>query len=403
MRKWKLIVVISFIGGEKANVDYLTRNPTAQILKGSPQITKAVIESLPFKQRFCSGCISFQESISSKKAIEHIAEFENVAQAGLPENSLNYLWVQHSDKGRTELHFIVPQVNLITRSQITVYLDQRDRSLFNAFRDKINQEEGYTRPNAPESVVLTAIPKRTSVAKKELLQLLDTMISNGVSAGEIQNREGLVDFLEGQGWEVKRSKSGKFPKEYLGIKKPADSKFTRLRGAYFRESFTSVQALKDLANQPVLEPEPIPEAVTRLQPLLEARAKRQRARHEQSLRAAARLKKEENYENESIANPFSQSFGRATGFARSSNLRISRAVGILCKTLAPQESNGNRARIARICGAIDQCGQRMLQSLRSIRQGITGFATAIRQISLNPKFTLYRGFAKQSHDIGPSR
>jgi hypothetical protein len=122
-------VVISFFGGERANVDYVLANPTALVVRGDPPTTKRVINSLDNKQRFCSGAMTFEEMLSLDKCNEHINELEAVVSAGLPKDSVDMLIVRHTDKSRTELHFDIPEVDLLTGRQMTVYFDARDRRL----------------------------------------------------------------------------------------------------------------------------------------------------------------------------------------------------------------------------------------------------------------------------------
>jgi hypothetical protein len=281
-------VVIDFFGGEKANVVYLLKNPTALVLRGDPETTQCVITNLDFTQRFCSGCMSFNEPLSVEKAIQHIDEFEAATMAGLPENSINTLWVRHTDKERTELHFLIPQVDTVTGRQMTIYLDRRDRQLMNGIRDVINIREGYTRPDDPARKRTTSVPLRASQSKKDFMAQLDANLQFEVAAGRIKDRRDVVRYLEDQGLIVKRSKKGKLADEYLKVKRPNEEKFTGLRGAYYRADFTAIAMPVPSAKPVISKEQELEEATARLKIEIDRRAYRQCQRHAMAVRANER-------------------------------------------------------------------------------------------------------------------
>ncbi|MDD5260315.1 MAG: relaxase/mobilization nuclease domain-containing protein [Methylacidiphilales bacterium] len=420
-------MVISFFGGERANVAYLVRNPTAMVLRGDPVITEELISTLDFSQRFCSGCLSFNEAITPEKVTQHIEEFEEAISSGLPSNAINKLWVRHTDKGRTELHFLMPQINLLSGRQLTIYLDARDRRLMNALRDTINLREGYTRPDDPSRKKMTSIPLRIAKASKDFISEIDALIQHEIAAGTITKRDDVVLYLEAQGYEIKRSKKGKLPAEYLKIKKHSDEKFTGLRGAYYRADFCT-----EICNQntqpSITKRQELEEAMERLKVEKERRAIRQSARHEMAIRAEKKRQlrhqkdlpktsaeisitppqspptflptqqQKPTYETERNTNPFSTILGESGSFASRTSNWFGRAVQTLVRSLAglfraQAVAAAGASGLGGLSAAVDICCEHLVRK-------IGRFELAVGELTLD--ITVKRPVAKTRDISGPS-
>ncbi|TRC19124.1 mobilization protein, partial [Mannheimia haemolytica] len=99
----------------KACVDYLLNKPddTAQILQGDPRLSQSIADSLDFNNTNTAGCLSFEESdLPEIQKREIMARFEKAMFAGLEPEQYNIAWVQHTDKGRLELNFVIPNVEM---------------------------------------------------------------------------------------------------------------------------------------------------------------------------------------------------------------------------------------------------------------------------------------------------
>lgn len=84
---------------------------TSQILAGDPANSISIADETKNKIKYYSGVLSFKEKpdfISLKQKYEIIEAFEKVM---IPDDSLreklNWCWIEHSDKGRLELNFVL--------------------------------------------------------------------------------------------------------------------------------------------------------------------------------------------------------------------------------------------------------------------------------------------------------
>ena len=103
--------------GKSAGVfDYLLKDKNqpdgvrleADVLKGDVEIQKMLIDSLPFKNKYTSGCLSFEEApdqVSDEQKEKLMKSFEETISVGL-EDRTSWVWIEHRDKGRLELNFV---------------------------------------------------------------------------------------------------------------------------------------------------------------------------------------------------------------------------------------------------------------------------------------------------------
>ncbi|MEE3684151.1 relaxase/mobilization nuclease domain-containing protein, partial [Actinobacillus pleuropneumoniae] len=136
----------------KACVDYLLNKPddTAQILQGDPRLSQSIADSLDFNNTYTAGCLSFEESdLPEIQKREIMARFEKAMFAGLEPEQYNIAWVQHTDKGRLELNFVIPNVEMTSGKRLQPYYDRADRPLAENFKQVINHEYSLSDPNNP--------------------------------------------------------------------------------------------------------------------------------------------------------------------------------------------------------------------------------------------------------------
>lgn len=70
------------------------------------------------------GVLSFEEiDISNTAKREIMADFEKSLLAGLDQDQYNICWVEHRDKDRLELNFVIPNVELTTGKRLQPYYD----------------------------------------------------------------------------------------------------------------------------------------------------------------------------------------------------------------------------------------------------------------------------------------
>ena len=145
----------------------------ARLLSGDPELTKRLSDSLSFQNRYTVGVLSFEEvnlPDDDKRAI--MESFEGSLLAGLDKDQYNMTWIEHTDKERLELNFVIANVELTTGKRLQPYFDRVDRPLVENWKQVTNHEYGLTDPTTPtkpkplrRSTVRT-YPKRCSRSKR---------------------------------------------------------------------------------------------------------------------------------------------------------------------------------------------------------------------------------------------
>lgn len=234
-------------GGSSASVDYLLNEReqelTARLLEGDPKLTKSLIDNSPFKQRSWVGVLSFEEgNISEDAKREIMKDFEKTFLPGLSKEQYNILWVEHTDKGRLELNFVIPKQELSTGKRLQPYYHKADMQLKDAWQEKINLKYGLSNPKElGRQQTVTADPRKLhEMNYKELDEKLHKLVSKGA----ITSREQMVGLLRKSGLEVKRE-----GKDYISVKLPDAKKAKRFKGAIYDERFTSTKALRGIGEQ----------------------------------------------------------------------------------------------------------------------------------------------------------
>lgn len=230
----------------KACVDYLLNKPddTAQILQGDPRLSQSIADSLDFNNTYTAGCLSFEESdLPESQKREIMARFEKSMFAGLDPEQYNISWVQHTDKGRLELNFIIPNVELTSGKRLQPYYDKADRPLAENFKQVINHEYSLSDPNEPTKQKSLIDRKDLPTDKKQALQAISDGLIALATAGHINNRQDVINALERAGFEIARIT----PKN-ISIK--TDGQNLRLKGAFYEQDFRfSTELSKDITER----------------------------------------------------------------------------------------------------------------------------------------------------------
>lgn len=231
-------------GGSISGINYLlnyrVKDKTACAIKGSESITRNIVSSITKKQKLCLGCLSFEEKdidLSLKQTI--IDEFETLL-FGEYKDRYNILWVEHQDKGRLELNFAIPKIDLITRLAFNPYYDKVDRKLVDSWQNYTNLRFNLSDPKDPSKAhVLQGLRKELKSIKDyiELERILvDKLINN-----EFSCRDDILKALKDSNIEVTR-----IGKDYISVKLPNSKKAKRFKGDMFHESFTDTTSLEQL-------------------------------------------------------------------------------------------------------------------------------------------------------------
>lgn len=224
-------------GGSGGAMNYLLGKERdrehAKVLRGDVDITSSLIDQSMYAKAYTSGCLSFSEQdITPEKKTELMDSFERTLMHGLEEHQYNFLWVEHRDKGRLELNFVIPNVELTTGKRLQPFYSRADKPLVNAWKDMQNIEHGFTDPNDPQrkqSLTLDNVTPQTANKQKE-------QITNGIAAlvgkGLIKSREDVIKTLEDNGFTVARATD-----QSISLVNPQGGRNLRLKGAFYERSF----------------------------------------------------------------------------------------------------------------------------------------------------------------------
>ena len=177
----------------------------ARVLRGNPEITVALIDSLKFSRRYTSGVLSFAErDIPEADKQEIMSQFEAALLPGLTSDNYQILWVEHTDKNRLELNFVIANVELESGKFLQPYYHKADLVRVNAWQEIARHEFKLADPNAPERrrslVTANDLPRDTKKAAEIITESMTAL----VAAGLVKDRKGVIETLETGGFKVVR-------------------------------------------------------------------------------------------------------------------------------------------------------------------------------------------------------
>ena len=230
-------------GGSKGVFDYLLKDKEqsdgkrigAEVLRGDIDNQALLIDSLDFKQKYTSGCLSFTETadeVSTEQKNALMDGFEQTIRAGLDVDRVSVSWIEHRDKGRLELNFVFANVDLEHGRAFQPYVHSVDKRRVNAWKDMQNIEHGFTDPSDPANKRLMAqrdnLPRDVKDTRQAITEGLHALIIEGA----ITNREGVVQALKDGGFEIARETD-----RAISIKNPTGKRNIRLTGGLYERDF----------------------------------------------------------------------------------------------------------------------------------------------------------------------
>ncbi|MCG5403930.1 relaxase/mobilization nuclease domain-containing protein [Acinetobacter baumannii] len=235
-------------GGGVSSVDYMlnerVNQGTARILKGDEFLTRELIKSMSQKHKTCVGVLSFEEkNIDENTKKEIMQSFENALLTPAMQGRYNILWIEHTDKGRLELNFIIPKMDLESKKSFNPYYHPIDNKRIDLWRDFVNLCYGVTNPKDPSKEQTLQGSKKEKELFKDY-EALDKILHRQVANKIINSRDELIYFLEQNNIEVTRKGS-----DYLSIKLPESKKAKRFKGGIYNEQFRSFEKLRDLRTE----------------------------------------------------------------------------------------------------------------------------------------------------------
>ncbi len=111
---------------------------------------RELIDATPFAKKYTSGVLSFAEKVLPPGGREKVmASFERVLMPGLERiSTASCGW--STDKGRLELNFVIPNMELQSGKRLQPYYDRADRPRIDAWQTLVNHHYGLHDPNAGE-------------------------------------------------------------------------------------------------------------------------------------------------------------------------------------------------------------------------------------------------------------
>ena len=232
------------IGSGSSPVDYLLGKdrdrPDARLDRGDPEQMIQLIDSSNYAQKYTSGVLSFAERDLDERQKQQIMDsFERTLLPGLDKDQYSVLWVQHQDKDRLELNFVVANVELQSGKRLQPYYDRADRPRLNAWKDLVNDHYKLHDPNDPLNKRELCTPNNLPRTKKEASETITNGLLGLAEQGRINNRDDVVKTLEGAGFEIART-TGKS----ISIKDPDGGQNIRLKGMIYEQDFRFGQELR---------------------------------------------------------------------------------------------------------------------------------------------------------------
>jgi len=231
-------------GGGSGPVDYLLgkdrERAGATVLQGKPEEVRELIDVSMYAKKYTSGVLSFAEKdLPPGQREKLMASFERVLMPGLDKDQYSVLWVEHADKGRLELNFLIPNTEHLTGKRLQPYYDRADRPRIDAWQTVVNGSLGLHDPNDPENrralVTASALPKTKQDASEAITRGILTLYSSG----EIKSRQDVTEALERSGFDVVRT-----TKSSISIADPDGGRNIRLKGAIYEQSFNAGEELR---------------------------------------------------------------------------------------------------------------------------------------------------------------
>lgn len=251
-------------GNSKPCLDYLLGKDRdrehARVLSGDVDLTAALIDSSRFTKKYTSGCLSFAEADLPEDAKQKImADYEHCLFPGMDRDQYDILWIEHRDKGRLELNFVIPNVELSTGKRLQPFYAPADMGRVDCFKKITNHDYNLHDPDDPENSKMSSVqmvvdenqepifdekgeiqfePKSDvlgqSKSTQEIVNDIDIAVAKAYLDREIKDRDDAILFIADElGYNVSRISKSSISITLLDRKRPI-----RLRGEMYERGFT---------------------------------------------------------------------------------------------------------------------------------------------------------------------
>lgn len=188
----------------------------ARLLLGDIELSKKIIHQFNSKNKYTAGCLSFEESnIPENQKYELMNSFEKSILAGLDADQYNIVWIEHRDKNRLELNFVIANQELRTGKRLQVYWDGVDRPLSENWKLLQNAKYGFTEPKDPAKARAVAHSNESSKTIDQVREHATRLVLDAHKRGELQSRNDVLNLLKSKGYEIERQ-----VKKSISLKNP---------------------------------------------------------------------------------------------------------------------------------------------------------------------------------------
>lgn len=204
----------------------------ASLLSGDLNLTQELINRAgeKFKHGYTAGVLSFEEeNIPMAEKMALMESWEECILPGIDREDFNIAWIEHTDKGRLELNWVIPRIHLGTEAHLQPYFHQVDKHRTKHWQEMTNAKYGYSSPDEPEKKHAITFNQREPQSKKDIRNAIDNLMMTA----NPQSREEVIDLLNDiEGLEVARQ-----VKQSISVKVEGHERNIRLTGAYFEQDF----------------------------------------------------------------------------------------------------------------------------------------------------------------------
>lgn len=244
---------VNYLTGEKDHAG-ITREEV-KVLRGDPQMTAAVIDSLEFKHRYTSGVIAW--SPSDNPTPEQIGavlqDFERTAFAGLEKDQYSFTAIQHREEnGGVHVHVLNARVDLASGKSLNIAPPGHQKT-FDQVRDYHNELNGWDKPQDIALERTYQLDNHTALKNADLIkqglevepepkELVTQWLLARVEAGLINDRQDIKTSLEELG-EITRE-----GEHYISVKPDGHERAMRFKGGIYESEFTA-ESYREIAEQ----------------------------------------------------------------------------------------------------------------------------------------------------------
>jgi hypothetical protein len=199
------------------------------VLKGDANIVADLIDSNTRRWKYTSGVLTFAdtEHPTTEQLEEVMSSFETFMFAGKPRDTFEIFWVLHTDKRRTELHYVVPRMDLETGQDLNIaqrgYIPE-----WAAWAAYTNAYLGYEDPHDTPSPTQ---PLREGPERMANREQIHEWVASKVENEDIASRPELIEALSAIG-EITRTGD-----TYISVKPEGQTRAFRLKGAIYEKGF----------------------------------------------------------------------------------------------------------------------------------------------------------------------